>query len=142
MALPSFIVVGTDLSEQANRAADYALTLAKTSGARLRLVLAVPVPGAMDLPPLSAADVVKRLEEDARKGLDAALARLRQDGLELDGVVELGDARDVLVSVAEEAKADLIVVGTHGRRGLKRALLGSVAESVVRTAPCPVLVVR
>ncbi len=142
MSNPQFIIVGTDLSEQATRATDYAMTLAKQFGAKVRLVLAVPVPGALDLPTFNVGDVVKRLEHDARSQLDEVLARHRSTTLSLDGVVALGDPRDVLVAQAEEAKADLIVVGTHGRRGLRRALLGSVAEAVVRTAPCPVLVVR
>ena len=61
---------------------------------------------------------------------------------EVEGTVACGDPRDLVVKVAAEKKAGLIVVGTHGRRGLRRALLGSVAESVVRDAACPVLVVR
>jgi nucleotide-binding universal stress UspA family protein len=51
-------------------------------------------------------------------------------------------ARDVIVDVARELGADLIVMGTHGRRGVRRALIGSIAESVVRTASCPVLTIR
>ena len=53
-----------------------------------------------------------------------------------------GDARDVICQTAKEVHADLIVMGTHGRRGVTRALLGSVTENVVRQAPCPVLTVR
>jgi nucleotide-binding universal stress UspA family protein len=56
--------------------------------------------------------------------------------------VEVGDAREVIDNVAEKIGADLIAMGTHGRRGVKRMLLGSVAESVVRSAPCPVLTIR
>jgi universal stress protein A len=57
-------------------------------------------------------------------------------------LVESGDPRDVITHKAKDLDAELIVMGTHGRRGLSRALIGSVAESVVRTAPCSVLVVR
>lgn len=57
-------------------------------------------------------------------------------------LVRSGDARDVIDAVAAEIGADLIVMGTHGRRGLSRVFLGSVAETVVRTAPCSVLVAR
>ena len=57
-------------------------------------------------------------------------------------LLRTGDARDVINQTAKEVGADLIVMGTHGRRGVTRALLGSVAETVVRTAPCAVLTVR
>jgi nucleotide-binding universal stress UspA family protein len=57
-------------------------------------------------------------------------------------MLRTGDARDLIVRACEEVGADLIVMGTHGRRGVSRALLGSVAESVVRIAPCPVLTIR
>ena len=57
-------------------------------------------------------------------------------------MLRTGDARDVIIRACEEINADLIVMGTHGRRGVSRALLGSVAESIVRTAPCPVLTIR
>lgn len=57
-------------------------------------------------------------------------------------MLRTGDARDIIVNTALEVGADLIIMGTHGRRGLRRALLGSVAESVLRHAPCPVLAIR
>jgi nucleotide-binding universal stress UspA family protein len=57
-------------------------------------------------------------------------------------MLRTGDARDVIVDVAKEIGADLIVMGTHGRRGVRRALLGSIAEGVLRTAHCPVLTIR
>jgi nucleotide-binding universal stress UspA family protein len=56
--------------------------------------------------------------------------------------LKTGDARDLINQTAAEVGADLIVMGTHGRRGVRRALLGSIAETVVRSAPCPVLTVR
>lgn len=57
-------------------------------------------------------------------------------------IVETGEARDGILKAAKEVSADLIVIGSHGRRGVKRLVLGSVAEDIVRRAPCPVLVVR
>jgi len=57
-------------------------------------------------------------------------------------VLRTGDPRDLIIDVARELGADLIITGTHGRRGVRRALIGSIAESVVRTAPCPVLTIR
>jgi nucleotide-binding universal stress UspA family protein len=57
-------------------------------------------------------------------------------------IVRIGLADEIIEAVAEELESDLIVMATHGRRGLKRALLGSVTEWVVRSSPCPVLVLR
>jgi len=77
---------------------------------------------------------------DNQAGLDAFVAS--HPGAPFEIVMRTGDARDVIVNTAVEVGADLIVMGTHGRRGLRRALLGSVAESVLRHAPCPVLLMR
>jgi nucleotide-binding universal stress UspA family protein len=63
-------------------------------------------------------------------------------GVEVDRRVELGDVATTVCRIAEELPADVIVVGSHGRTGLKRVFLGSVSEHVVRHAPCPVLVVH
>ena len=68
--------------------------------------------------------------------------RKRDKGTIGQAVLRTGDARDSIIQAAEELHADLIVMGTHGRRGVSRALLGSIAETVVRSAPCPVLTVR
>jgi nucleotide-binding universal stress UspA family protein len=77
---------------------------------------------------------------------EAALAKLadarRSQAKIADTLLRTGDARDIIIHTAEEVAADLIVMGTHGRRGVGRALLGSVAESVLRTSPCPVLTIR
>ena len=79
---------------------------------------------------------------NAQVALDALVARY-SDRVSMAPVrIEIGDARDVIDRVAELIGADLIVMGTHGRRGVRRMLLGSIAESVVRSAPCPVLTVR
>lgn len=68
--------------------------------------------------------------------------KLREAGFRVAGTVEKGDARSVIVDQAAEWPADLIVVGSHGRKGLKRFLLGSVSEAVAHHAPCSVEIVR
>ena len=79
---------------------------------------------------------------NAQVALDALVARY-SDRVSMAPVrIEIGDARDVIDRVAELIEADLIVMGTHGRRAVRRVLMGSIAESVVRSAPCPVLTVR
>jgi nucleotide-binding universal stress UspA family protein len=77
-----------------------------------------------------------------QEALDALAARHRGHVQIGQVLMKTGDARDMIDEAAKELGADLIVMGTHGRRGFSRALLGSVAETVVRTAPCPVLTIR
>jgi nucleotide-binding universal stress UspA family protein len=77
---------------------------------------------------------------DAREEL-AATARVVTNA-EVEQLVEVGDAADAICRVADRLRVDVIVVGSHGRTGIGRLLLGSVSEHVVRHAPCPVLVVR
>jgi nucleotide-binding universal stress UspA family protein len=79
---------------------------------------------------------------DNQKALEALAARKCGTAIIGKILLKTGDARDSIDQTAKEIGADLIVMGTHGRRGVSRALLGSVAETVVRTAPCPVLTIR
>ena len=82
--------------------------------------------------------------EDPREKLEELLrlAQASAPGLQANYRVEKGDAAPRIVGVAEETRCDLIVMGTHGRTGLGRVLMGSVAEQVLRTAPCPVVTVK
>lgn len=136
------IVVGIDFSETSDQALRVAVNLARSSGmAEVHLVnvLAPPV-GGTELAPLI--DVSEQ----------TAIAR-RQIAVSLDSLagvpgvfafshVLVGNPQKELPRIADELEADLIVVGTHGRRGVDRMVFGSVAEHVVRTAPCSVLTVR
>jgi nucleotide-binding universal stress UspA family protein len=79
-------------------------------------------------------------QREASRELSATAAALT--GCEVDQRMELGDVATTICRVAEDIPADVIIVGSHGRTGLKRMLLGSVSEHVVRHAPCPVLVVH
>jgi universal stress protein A len=141
---PRTIVVATDFSEQAEKATRYAIDLARRLDARVHLV------HAWLFPPITTPEVggplvaglINDLEREAAKALELALARYSGAGIPVEGTVVTNDPRDGVVDAAAKLGADLIVVGTHGRRGLTRALLGSVAESIVRSATCPVLVVR
>lgn len=82
------------------------------------------------------------IDEDARQALEPLRLRLKSEGLTVGHLLGHGDVVPSIVIAAEEIDAGLIAMGTHGRKGLERFLLGSVAEQVVRQAPCPVLVVR
>jgi nucleotide-binding universal stress UspA family protein len=74
--------------------------------------------------------------------LDSQVHELCEQGIRAEGVLGIGSAWQNILSVAKELKADVIVLGTHGRSGVMHALLGSVAEKVVRLSPVPVLTVR
>ncbi len=144
MALPRSIVVATDFSETAEKATLAAVELAKKLDARVLLVHAwmIPLVSSADVPVPLPANFIDDLAADAQRAMDAALKRHQAAGVPVTGKVVCRDPRDGIIELAQEAKADWLVIGTHGRRGLKRLVLGSVAESVVRSAPCPVLVVR
>jgi nucleotide-binding universal stress UspA family protein len=139
------ILVPTDFSEGAHRALTLAIKFAKLLRAAIDLlhVQAMPtytpvpsVPGAVPLPP-----PVPEAAEGVRESLAVLAAGVRESALECQtGTVE-GIPGDEIVDYATKIGADLIVMGTHGRGGLRRVLLGSVAEKVLRAACCPVLVV-
>jgi nucleotide-binding universal stress UspA family protein len=136
------IVVGLDFSEMSDRALRVALNLASNSAAaEVHLVHAVA-------PPVASAELapivdVRQAAESARQTLTGIVDKLAgMTNIRCVVHVLMGDPQRELPRIAEETAADLIVIGTHGRRGLDRALFGSVAEHVVRKAPCSVLTVR
>lgn len=142
MPAPTNILVPIDFSANAEQALDYAVELGRKLGAKVHLVNAIGLP-LVASPELGLPYSVQMLDNmtvENKKGLDE-LAAARADTVG-QTIVRNGDARDVILHAAEEVRADLIVMGTHGRRGISRALLGSVAESIVRTSPVPVLTIR
>jgi universal stress protein A len=142
--LPKHLLVPTDFSEGAEEALNYACELARTFGATVHLMHVIGIP-ALGVPELGVAVTSTMIDSLTREN-EIALEELadRKRNLAPFGQVLLrtGDARDMINQTAKEVGADLIVMGTHGRRGISRALLGSITETVVRTAPCPVLTVR
>jgi nucleotide-binding universal stress UspA family protein len=91
---------------------------------------------------ITAADLAAQLSNAAQQRLDAAVDSQKTSGIPMTRVLRDGVPWEEINAVAGETKADLIVIGTHGRRGLARALLGSVAENVIRTATQPVMVIH
>ena len=141
------ILLPTDFSECANYALSYAASLARQAGASIICVHViepvVPTVGYTGLTePMPMADLSEQLEESAERELPKIGACDECSGLDVEEVIAHGDAASEIVRVAKERKVDLIVIASHGRTGLGRILFGSTAESVVRHAPCPVLVVR
>jgi nucleotide-binding universal stress UspA family protein len=137
--IPQHILVPLDFSDPANQALEYAMQLARQLQARLTLLHVT------HLPPLADVDItayMAQVEASAQQALEACLQRAQQDGLPVQSLLVQGVPWRAIVDQAKTIQADLIVMSTHGRTGVQHFLLGSVAEKVVRLAPCPVLVTR
>jgi universal stress protein A len=140
------IVVATDFSKTSDAALDYGRELARTFGAKLQLlhvteniITRYAFEGAMALP----LDVQIEYEKSSQDRVEALLREDDRRELGAMAVLRVSNSpADAIVEYAKEAGADVIVVGTHGRKALAHFVLGSVAERVVRLAPCPVLTVR
>jgi nucleotide-binding universal stress UspA family protein len=132
------ILLATDLSPSALDAALYAMELA--SQLEAQLVIASVIDVVAPIPALGPRIDQIRAEREA--GVQALVARARGVGARATFLVWQGDPGPTILSAAEAERADLIVIGTHGREGVSRLLLGSVSDHVVRQARCPVLVVR
>ena len=141
------ILVPVDGSDTAKRGLDEAIKLAKVLGSQLRLVHIVDK-SALALNPeagVAAAPLADEFSEDGRIVLDDAKALAAAQGADVEAVLHdnfMGRVADLIVQEAKTSRADLIVMGTHGRRGIRHAVLGSDAEAVVHAASVPVLLVR
>jgi nucleotide-binding universal stress UspA family protein len=143
MKVPANILVATDFSDNSGTALDYAVVLANKLDAKIHLlnVIGLPIsglPGGWESG-LSALLAGSQHELDRLANAHASQATF---GPTLLKVANAHEVYDLIDATATEVAADLIVMGTHGRTGVSRLLHGSVAESVVRTAPCPVLLIR
>jgi nucleotide-binding universal stress UspA family protein len=151
---PTKIVLATDGSEDANQAARTAADLAQKTSSELHVVYVggegfyeTPLVDLATLEPTWIAreypDLVSNLERTERELLDNEIEQVRAaGGMVAQAHLRMGEAAPEIVDLAEEIGAGLIVMGSRGQSGIKRALLGSVSESVVKHAHCPVLVVR
>ncbi len=139
------ILLPTDFSEHSNAALKYGLQLAQQLGARITLLhVFEPPPMSLEAGVTYPSDeLLERLRKDAKRVL---VQVCEQGQLEFpilrQVIVEVGVPQETINRTAKEQEMDLIILCTHGRSGLAHVLLGSIAEKVVREAPCPVLVVR
>ena len=144
--IPSFdlkrIVVTTDFSEESKKAFPYALALARKFEASLLLLYVVPAHLPAELSHLGIVLEERQLLEEARERLPRFRQAELDPHLRVETLVLNGGSAHEICRTAETQAADLIVMATHGHTGLKRFMLGSVTENVVRHAPCPVLIVR
>lgn len=141
------ILVAVDGSSAAGRGLDEAIRLARSEGARLTILHVVNEFHAYNV--MEGAGLVADLPEQLRRAgqaiVDKAQILAKRQGVEASTVVReilSGSAAPEIVKEAKKQRADLIVLGTHGRRGMSRLVMGSDAEEVVRSAPVPVLLVR
>jgi nucleotide-binding universal stress UspA family protein len=138
------ILYPTDFSPAADAAFAYALESARREGAAMVLlhVIEPESPLADELAVALSGPGRDAVEAGARMGFDDFLARAKAVNVEASDLLREGHAADEIVAAAASEHADVIIMGTHGRTGLRRLMLGSVAERVVATAHCPVITVR
>lgn len=140
------IVVGTDGSDTAAEAVRQAISLAKLTGATLSVVSAYSPAAGRSQGDKSAAPADVQYEigprEDVNMVLDVAASDARREGVEAQTHAIDADPAEAILNVAEDTRADLIVVGNKGMTGARRYLLGSVPNNVSHHAPCSVMIVR
>jgi universal stress protein A len=145
--LPKKILLCTDFSVNSLRARDLAIEFASNLGSKL-LILHVVNSSRLGYPafevgvPFDLQAVLKAIEDSVKKNFHEIENECRESVPEMEFASRIGVPANEIVTFAGEQKVDLIVMGTHGWTGFKHLILGSTAENVVRSAPCPVLTVR
>jgi nucleotide-binding universal stress UspA family protein len=136
----------SDFSRASSAAFNRAVEMAKANRAELTVLHvlppAVPMYGDGYLSPRQYEEIEASARAHAGKQLAALLAKARRSGVRVKGVLLDGQPYERITRAAKSQRADLVVMGTHGRTGLARFFVGSVAERVVATSPCPVMTVR
>lgn len=147
------IVVGTDFSETAGAAVEHAAELAKAFGAKLHIVTAFKpamtasiAASSLEAMTAGGAEFLQEADSAIANEVESTLqdleAKLAADGIKVQTHSCAGDPSDALIEVAEQTKADLIVVGNRGMGGVKRFVLGSVPNKISHHSPCSVLIVH
>ncbi len=146
MAKIRTVMVATDFSSASRPAFARAVELAKANRARLlvmhALTLVPPMLGGEYIPPETWYRIETATRAEAGKQIEALVAKAKRAGIRATGLVMVGSPYEVIVRAARSKGVDVLVLGTHGRTGLPRFFLGSVATRVLATARCPVLTVR
>jgi len=138
------IICALDLSEHSKTVAEYACMLAKAMNASIVAVYAAPTLTqytGFHVPPNTIDSFVGEIVSGAEKAMSQFVAE-NFEGVETKAEVVVGYAAEEILSIAEKEEADIIIMGTHGRKGIDRILFGSVAEKVVKNSPLPVLTIR
>jgi nucleotide-binding universal stress UspA family protein len=142
MAHIKHLLVPSDFGGASTEALRIAVQLARELSAKLTLlhVWEIPIYPYMDF--MLNSDVIASVEDAANKGLERAVAELKKELPNAEGKLRSGEAWHEIQEAIRELKPDLVVMGTHGRRGLSHLTLGSVAEKTVRLSSVPVLTVH
>ncbi len=134
------IIVPVDYNEHTHPLVDYAFYIAEKLGASVTLVHVVEKPhyyGDIEYPTI--APYTEELGKEAEKIMQALVEKYRKDFAACEGKVLHGDIADSIIKYSADEQGDLLIIGTHGRRGLEKMWLGSVADRVIKGAPCPTL---
>ncbi|MEG2172025.1 MAG: universal stress protein [Desulfovibrionaceae bacterium] len=138
------ILCAVDLSEHSRAVAEYTTTLALATGAKVVVVYTAPSLSqyvGFHVPPNTIENFVGEIVTGAEKSMESFVTE-NFPGVDAKGQVLIGYAAEEIINRAEDENADMIIMGTHGRKGIDRILFGSVAEKVVKNAKQPVLTIR
>lgn len=135
----SSILVATDGSRFGRAATEKAMAIAKAQGSLLSAVSVVDVTEEFQA---QAPEAVENLVEKAKEYVDDVVRRAKAEGVKVMSFVREGESYRMITDISRTCHAGMIVMGSHGRTGIRRLLMGSVTEKVIGYAPCPVLVVR
>lgn len=137
------ILIPIDGSGYSMRAAELGISIAKLVGAEITVVYVIDTVVLEEIAKITARnDVEKDLKQDGERYLKYVRGLAEKENLKTKTLLSKGRPFDQIVHLAKSLEINLIVMGTYGRRGTERILIGSVAERVIEYAPCPVLVVR
>jgi len=140
------ILIPVDGSDSSICAAEYGINVAKTLGARIMVVYVIDTVVLEEARSFFKAseheDVERKLEQVGREYINYVLCLAEKEGVKATSLIAKGEPFEQIVQLAKESNVDLIVMGTHGRKGPDRILIGSVAERVIEYSLCPVLVVK
>ena len=137
------ILIPTDGSEIAEKAVKHGVKLAKAVNAKVYGLYVIDISAFAGIPTEAVWESMRTLlEEEGNKALETLKTHAEELGVEHEVIIKEGIPAEEIVETAKEKNVDLIIMGTAGRTGLDRFLLGSVAEKVVRTSSCPVMVVH
>lgn len=134
------IIVPVDFLEHTDQLAEYALYIAKQFSASLKFIHIIEPPydfGNYECP--SSGEFTLAVEKHSKRKMERLLKKYKEVCPDCQGTVLQGNIVDSIIKHAETEKAELIIIGTHGRKGLEKMWLGSVAERVIKTSSCPTL---
>jgi nucleotide-binding universal stress UspA family protein len=138
------ILVPLDGSELAEAVLPHAEALAKSEGAEIVIlrVAVTPDSSMFSRNPALVNNIVREVEEETEEYIKAEVSKLRDEGVKVSGLTRDGYVPDMILSVADETHADVIAMSTHGRSGISRWLIGSVADRVVQHSHIPVMLIH